>query len=232
MLRSRPGYAAIGPKLFPWLVAAGLLLVGVALLYEARAGAAHPAGFDLDLPPPLAVTAGLVLQMALMKPAGFVIASAVLFVAVAYAFGSRRLALNGAIGLVLCAAHLRRVHARAGAGAAGRAARSAARLRLPGQPAERRLCGDGDARRARPRLRRRAHALQSALGAGRGHPRHGGRRAARHRPGADRRPAPAGHLHSTRPPPSSCSPASTTAPCTAARPPRSCSTRPASRRPS
>jgi putative tricarboxylic transport membrane protein len=104
MLRSGPGYAAIGPKLFPWLVAAGLLLVGVALLYEACAGAlAHPAGVDLDLPPPLAVTAGLVLQMALMKPAGFVIASTVLFVAVAYAFGSRRLALNGALGLVLCA---------------------------------------------------------------------------------------------------------------------------------
>jgi putative tricarboxylic transport membrane protein len=105
MLRTGPGYAAIGPKLFPWLVAAGLLLVGVALLYEARAGAiAHPVGFDLDLPPALAVTAGLVLQMVLMEPAGFVIASAVLFVAVAYAFGSRRLALNAAVGLILCAA--------------------------------------------------------------------------------------------------------------------------------
>jgi putative tricarboxylic transport membrane protein len=105
MLRTGPGYSAIGPKLFPWLVAAGLLVVGVALLYEARAGAiAHPVGFDLDLPPALAVTAGLVLQMVLMKPAGFVIASAVLFVAVAYAFGSRRLALNAAVGLVLCTA--------------------------------------------------------------------------------------------------------------------------------
>ena len=105
MLGAGPGYAAIGPKLFPWLVAAGLLLVGVALLYEARAGAvAQPAGFELDLPPALAVTAGLVLQMVLMKPAGFVIASAVLFVAVAYAFGSRRLALNAAVGLALCAA--------------------------------------------------------------------------------------------------------------------------------
>ena len=84
MLRTGPGYAAIGPKLFPWLVAAGLLLVGVALLYEARAGAiAHPGGFDLDLPPALLVTAGLVLQMVLMRPAGFVIASTVLFVAVA-----------------------------------------------------------------------------------------------------------------------------------------------------
>jgi putative tricarboxylic transport membrane protein len=104
-LRSGPGYAAIGPKLFPALVAAGLLLVGGALLYEARAGAvAQPAGFRLDLPPALMVTAGLVLQMVLMRPAGFVIASAVLFVAVTYAFGSRRLALNAAIGLVLCSA--------------------------------------------------------------------------------------------------------------------------------
>jgi putative tricarboxylic transport membrane protein len=104
-LRAGPGYAAIGPKLFPWLVAAGLLLVGAALLYEARAGAvAQPVGFELDLPPALAVTIGLVLQMVLMKPAGFVIATAVMFVAVTYAFGSRRFALNAAVGLVLCLA--------------------------------------------------------------------------------------------------------------------------------
>jgi putative tricarboxylic transport membrane protein len=104
LLRTGPGYAAIGPKLFPWLVGAGLLLVGIALLYEARAGAvAHPAGFELDLPPILVVTAGLVLQMVLIKPLGFVIATAVLFVAVAYALGSRRILLNAAIGLVLCA---------------------------------------------------------------------------------------------------------------------------------
>ena len=104
MLRSGPGYAAIGPKLFPWLVAAGLLLVGIALLFEARAGAvAQPAGFEIDLSPPLIVTVGLVLQMLLMKPAGFVIATAVLFVAVAWALGSRRVLLNAAVGLVLCA---------------------------------------------------------------------------------------------------------------------------------
>jgi putative tricarboxylic transport membrane protein len=104
LLRTGPGYAAIGPKLFPWLVAAGLLLVGVALLYEARAGAvAHPAGFELDLPPTLVVTGGLVLQMVLIRPLGFVIATAVLFVAIAYALGSRRVLVNAAIGVVLCA---------------------------------------------------------------------------------------------------------------------------------
>jgi putative tricarboxylic transport membrane protein len=105
LLRTGPGYAAIGPKLFPGLIAAGLLLVGAALLYEARAGAvAHPAGFDLDLPPPLMVSAGLVLQMLLMRPAGFVLATTVLFAAVARALGSRRLVLNLAVGFVLCLA--------------------------------------------------------------------------------------------------------------------------------
>jgi putative tricarboxylic transport membrane protein len=105
LLRTGPGYAAIGPKLFPWLVAAGLLLVGAALLYEARAGAvAHPAGFDLDLVPPLMVSAGLVLQILLMRPAGFVLATTVLFVAVARALGSRRLVLDFVVGFVLCLA--------------------------------------------------------------------------------------------------------------------------------
>jgi putative tricarboxylic transport membrane protein len=104
MLRTGPGYDAVGPKLFPWLVAAGLLLVGGALLHEARTGAvAHPAGLDLDLSPALMVTGGLVAQMLLMQPAGFVIASTLLFVAVARAFGSRNPARDAAIGLVLCA---------------------------------------------------------------------------------------------------------------------------------
>lgn len=102
-LPAGPGYSGIGPRLFPWLVAAGLLVVGLALLREVRSGAvAHPSGFELDLPPLAWVTLGLVAQMVLMQPAGFVIASAVLFVAVARSLGSRRWALNAAIGLVLC----------------------------------------------------------------------------------------------------------------------------------
>jgi len=103
LMRTGPAYSAVSPKLFPSLVAAGLLLVGAALLYEARAGAvAHPSGFELDLPPAVAITIGLVLQMFLMKPAGFVIATTVMFVAVAHGFGSRRPVLNTAVGFVLC----------------------------------------------------------------------------------------------------------------------------------
>ena len=82
------------------------------------------------------------------------------------------------------------------------------------------------------RLRRRADAQQPAAGRGRRHARDARRRAARHRAGADHRAAAADHVQLRRPAsaPSSSSPASTRAACTAARRPRSCSTRRASRR--
>jgi putative tricarboxylic transport membrane protein len=51
MLEVAPSQAAVGPRLFPSLVAAGLLLVGVALLREALFGhIAHEGGFELDWP--------------------------------------------------------------------------------------------------------------------------------------------------------------------------------------
>jgi hypothetical protein len=51
MLEVAPSQAAVGPRLFPSLVAAGLLLVGVALLREAFFGhIAHEGGFELDWP--------------------------------------------------------------------------------------------------------------------------------------------------------------------------------------
>ena len=47
--RWRPSNAAIGPRLFPFLIAAGLLVVGVAVLAQAFFGhIAHERGFELD----------------------------------------------------------------------------------------------------------------------------------------------------------------------------------------
>ena len=49
MLEVAPSHAAVGPRLFPFLVAAGLVVVGVALLREAFFGhIAHEGGFELD----------------------------------------------------------------------------------------------------------------------------------------------------------------------------------------
>ena len=53
------------------------------------------------LPPALWIVAGLALQIALLQVAGFVIASTVLFVATAAAFGERRWHLAAPLGLAL-----------------------------------------------------------------------------------------------------------------------------------
>ena len=61
---------------------------------------------DLDIAAGEFVTAasvGLVAQMFLLETLGWILATTILFVAGARAFGSRRLALDAAIGLVLTA---------------------------------------------------------------------------------------------------------------------------------
>jgi putative tricarboxylic transport membrane protein len=97
-----PSYAAIGPRLFPYIVAAGLVIIGVLLLREALFGhIAHERGLALDWRATALVAAALVLQLLLLEWLGWIIATTLLFVIVARAFGSRRLLVNAAIGLVL-----------------------------------------------------------------------------------------------------------------------------------
>jgi len=102
-------YARVGPRFFPLLVAAGLLLCGALLLIEALRGRAAPpeAGEDVDadLPPDLravgTVAAALVVYVLLLESAGFVVASAALFWGVALAFGSRAWLRDPLLGLAL-----------------------------------------------------------------------------------------------------------------------------------
>jgi putative tricarboxylic transport membrane protein len=106
-LSSEGGYAGIGPNFMPALVSAGLVAIGVWLLYEALTGgwrsrAGHPRNFQT--PAFLWVSAGLAAHMALIGWAGFVLAGTVLFVLVARGFASRRLLRDLAIGLALSAA--------------------------------------------------------------------------------------------------------------------------------
>jgi putative tricarboxylic transport membrane protein len=102
LLEVAPSQAAVGPRLFPSLVAAGLVAVSLALLREAFLGhVAHEGGWELDWPAVALVSAGMIAGMLLMEPAGWIVAAALLFVGVARAFGSRRLVLDAAVGLVL-----------------------------------------------------------------------------------------------------------------------------------
>lgn len=104
-IRVLPSYARVGPRAFPYLVAAGLLLIGAALAWRAWRGLdpdADPAG---DEPPDrlgmALVVGGLVLQSLLISHIGFVIAATVTFMLTAAGFGSRHVLRDAAIGAAL-----------------------------------------------------------------------------------------------------------------------------------
>ena len=103
-LPSEGGYAGIGPNFIPAVVAAGIILLGAWLGFEAFTGGWRQRVDETETfrPSPfLWVSAGLFAHMALIGWAGFVVAATVLFACVARGFGSRRVVRDAAIGLVL-----------------------------------------------------------------------------------------------------------------------------------
>lgn len=95
-------YAQVGPKVIPWLATGMLAALGLLLTIEGlRGGWAQeehgtfsPRGIGILL-------AGLVLNVALISTAGFIIASTVLFLCTTLAFGSTRIARDAGLGLGL-----------------------------------------------------------------------------------------------------------------------------------
>ena len=109
-LSSEGGYSGIGPNFIPGVVAAGVILLGLWLGYEAFSGGWRNAAPDdpaargehaFDAAAFGWISAGLFAHMALIGWAGFVIAGTVLFVCVARGFGSSRFLRDSIIGLVL-----------------------------------------------------------------------------------------------------------------------------------
>jgi putative tricarboxylic transport membrane protein len=103
-LPSEGGYAGIGPNFIPAVVAAGIILLGLWLGYEAFFGGWRNRAEQTEVfeaSPFLWISAGLFAHMALIGWAGFVIAGTALFACVARGFGSRRWIRDLSIGLVL-----------------------------------------------------------------------------------------------------------------------------------
>jgi putative tricarboxylic transport membrane protein len=83
-IRSEAGYGGVGPNFLPWVVACGLAVCGVWLVWEARSG-----GFrQLEEPPgaPTAywrgfvwVSTGILLNAALITTVGFILSCALCF---------------------------------------------------------------------------------------------------------------------------------------------------------
>jgi len=104
------GYARVGPNVAPAVIAGGLIVLGLWLLYEAVFGGwrnavpDNPEARGEHVFSPSAfiwVSIGLIAQMLLIHRAGFVLAQAALFTCVARGFGSRRYPRDFAIGLAL-----------------------------------------------------------------------------------------------------------------------------------
>ncbi len=113
MLPSQGGYARIGPNFMPGVTGAGLILLGVWLLYEVLTGgwrnmppqdAASRGEHAFHFPAFAWVSVGLFAHMALIQSGGFVLAGAVLFSCVARGFGSPRFARDLALGFAIALA--------------------------------------------------------------------------------------------------------------------------------
>ena len=102
LMEVAPSNAAIGPRLFPFLVAAGLLVVGVLVLRQAFFGhIAHERGFELDWQAVALVAVGLLAQLLLVESLGWILATTLMFLLAALAFAERRLLATLLIGLAL-----------------------------------------------------------------------------------------------------------------------------------
>lgn len=95
-------YAQVGPTVIPWLATAMLAALGAVLAFEGfRGGWEHEAHGALNVQGIGFLLAGLFLNVALISTAGFIIASTVLFLCTALAFGSRNIARDAGIGAAL-----------------------------------------------------------------------------------------------------------------------------------
>lgn len=103
------GYSQIGPRFFPFLVAAGLLVCGALLMLQALRGKGSSAEDSEDVDPAARVDwwpvgllgAALVAAILLIEVLGFILATTLLFCGAAFGFGSRRFVRDALIGLVL-----------------------------------------------------------------------------------------------------------------------------------
>ena len=103
-LPAEGGYAGIGPNFIPAIVAAGTILCGLWLAFEAFTGGWRRLEDEkrpFESAPLLWISAGLFAQMALIGSAGFVLSGTALFACVARGCGSRRPARDVAVGLFL-----------------------------------------------------------------------------------------------------------------------------------
>jgi putative tricarboxylic transport membrane protein len=105
-ISSAGGYSQVGPRAFPYLIGAGLLILGGILCWQAVSGGWRNVPMDDNHEQPdwvafAILSAAVLLHMASIAWAGFILAATFLFTLVARSFGSRRLFRDIVAGLIL-----------------------------------------------------------------------------------------------------------------------------------
>ena len=100
------GYSQIGPRAFPMMIGAGLVILGGILVWHAVSGGWRNVPMDESHATPdwlaFAILSGaVILHMAAIGWAGFILASTFLFTLIARGFGSRKLLRDILVGVVL-----------------------------------------------------------------------------------------------------------------------------------
>lgn len=105
-MKIAPSYSRVGPQVFPYAAALIIGALGLFFIIEALRQSPdrlQPDTDRTDFGALLAIAAGFVVFIATLTTLGFIIAATLLFTAVSYGFGSRRIIHDGLIGLALAA---------------------------------------------------------------------------------------------------------------------------------
>jgi putative tricarboxylic transport membrane protein len=95
------GYDRIGPRFFPYLIAAGLLITSLMMLLESWQQRHDTQALSIEIFPLVYIASGLILCVLTLEPLGFVLAVTLLFVMISRAFKSTRPLRDAGVGLVL-----------------------------------------------------------------------------------------------------------------------------------
>ncbi|AXH00756.1 tripartite tricarboxylate transporter TctB family protein (plasmid) [Deinococcus wulumuqiensis] len=101
--------AVVGPRVFPLIVSAGIIVLGLFLTFNALRGDYAEPGLEEDTDPnapinhvnPTIILVGFLLGAVLLQPLGFVLGTAIMYFSVAYAFGERRYGLMLLVALTV-----------------------------------------------------------------------------------------------------------------------------------
>lgn len=102
-----PLYSKVGPRVFPYITMAGMVVLSLLLILAALRGGWQPEE-EKETPTDWKamgfVAVGLVANLVLIRPLGFTAASAIMFVLICYGFGSKRPLRDALLGLILALA--------------------------------------------------------------------------------------------------------------------------------